>query len=100
MFPNPGPQIPPTVHIHCSPEQTHLTQLNEGLLISLQVESGVLAQVYNKNVYCWGYLRTRVGKQWERVVYHILGHLEIATECFFNTVETVFQNIIICSYLK
>jgi hypothetical protein len=29
-----------------------------------QVESGVLVHCYNKNVYCWCYSRTRVGKHW------------------------------------
>lgn len=43
---------PNSTHVCCSPWQTHLIQLIEGLMI--EVESGVHVQGYNKNVDCWG----------------------------------------------
>lgn len=47
----------PTAHIFVvAPDKNHRTQLNEGLMISWQVDSGVPVRGHNKNVYCRGVL--------------------------------------------
>ena len=60
VFPNPGPWVPTTLQFRCSLDKH--TSFNS-LWAWWLVEPGVFVQGYNTNVYCWGYSRTRVGKQ-------------------------------------
>jgi hypothetical protein len=68
---------PNSTHFLCwSPGQKHPIQLTKGLMMSWQVESGVLVRGH-KNMYCWEYSKTGVGNQWTRllispmVVWHV-----------------------------
>jgi hypothetical protein len=56
VFPNPVPAVPPTLHSFVVALDTHLIQLIEGLMISWQVEWGLLVQGYNKKYVLLGVL--------------------------------------------
>ncbi len=54
VFLNPGPVCPPTLHILCLPNQTHLIQLRSSLEETPGPEIGVSGKGDIQNVQCWG----------------------------------------------
>ncbi|CDQ76208.1 unnamed protein product [Oncorhynchus mykiss] len=49
----------------------------------MNVSAQVFVKGYNETVYCWGYLRTRVGKHWLRV--QAYNHIQIMAVVWFST---------------